>query len=131
MDGAAGIIPIGFSASLVAGAATGAGALPLLFLRRGISERVEDLFLSFAAGVMLAAAFFSLILPALDAAEARGLSEPGAAATVIAALLLGVACIWLIHERMLFIVTREIIPETHRKGHENEATLGFTAVSRP
>jgi ZIP family zinc transporter len=99
MDGAAGIIPIGFSASLLAGAATGAGALPLLFLRGGISERLEDLFLSFAAGVMLAAAFFSLILPALDAAAAQGLSEPGAAATVIAALLLGAACIWFIHDR--------------------------------
>ena len=26
---------------------------------------------------------------------------------------------------MLFIVSHEIIPETHRNGHQNEATLGF------
>lgn len=26
---------------------------------------------------------------------------------------------------MLFVVSREIIPETHRKGYENEATAGL------
>lgn len=26
---------------------------------------------------------------------------------------------------MLFIVSHEIIPETHRNGHQNEAKLGF------
>jgi ZIP family zinc transporter len=28
---------------------------------------------------------------------------------------------------MLFIVIHEIIPETHRNGHQNEATFGFLA----
>jgi|TARA_B100001079_G_scaffold39871_1_gene31239 ZIP family zinc transporter len=27
---------------------------------------------------------------------------------------------------MLFVISHEIIPETHRRGHENWATGGFT-----
>jgi ZIP family zinc transporter len=59
------IIGLGAIASLVAGLATGAGALPVLFTRR-ISDRLLDVMLGFSAGVMLAATSFSLIVPALD-----------------------------------------------------------------
>jgi len=54
----------GIIASLGAGLATGAGALPVLFTRR-VSDRLMDGMLGFAAGVMLAATSFSLIIPAL------------------------------------------------------------------
>jgi ZIP family zinc transporter len=56
---------IGLLASLVAGLATGAGALPIFFAKR-ISDRLLDALLGFSAGVMLAASCFSLIVPALD-----------------------------------------------------------------
>jgi ZIP family zinc transporter len=59
------IIWLGAIASLIAGLATGAGALPVLFTRR-ISDRLLDVMLGFSAGVMLAATSFSLIVPALD-----------------------------------------------------------------
>jgi ZIP family zinc transporter len=58
-------------ASLLAGAATGLGALPLLVLSR-ISERTRDGALGFGAGVMLAAAAFSLLLPAIEMAGRSG-----------------------------------------------------------
>ena len=58
------IIRIGFMASLAAGLATGAGAIPILFFSR-ISDRLLDAMLGFAAGVMLAASSFSLIVPAI------------------------------------------------------------------
>jgi ZIP family zinc transporter len=48
--------------------ATAVGALPALALGR-ISQRTEDLMLGFAAGVMLAASAFSLIVPSISAAE--------------------------------------------------------------
>lgn len=54
----------GIIASLAAGLATGAGALPVIFTRR-VSDRLMDGMLGFAAGVMLAATSFSLIIPAL------------------------------------------------------------------
>lgn len=53
--------------------------------------------LGFAAGVMLAASFFSLILPGLEAAVAQGASEIGAATLIICGILLGAVCIWLMH----------------------------------
>lgn len=49
-------------------AATALGALPALFLR-SVPQRVEDAMLGFAAGMMLAASAFSLLLPGLEAAE--------------------------------------------------------------
>ncbi len=66
--------------SLFAGLATGVGALPVLF-RWQPPPKVTDGMLGFAAGVMLAATFFSLLLPAL---------EVGGAVPSIAGLLVGV-----------------------------------------
>ena len=56
---------LGSLASLIAGLATGAGALPILFVRK-VSDRLLDVMLGFSAGVMLAATSFSLIIPALE-----------------------------------------------------------------
>ena len=58
-------ILLGFVASLAAGSATGAGALPVLFTKK-VSDRLLDVMLGFSAGVMLAATSFSLIVPAID-----------------------------------------------------------------
>ncbi|MDW8050051.1 MAG: ZIP family metal transporter [Nitrososphaerota archaeon] len=55
----------GFVASLLAGLATGVGALPTLFVKR-ISNSTSDVLLGFAAGVMLAATVFSLLIPAVE-----------------------------------------------------------------
>jgi ZIP family zinc transporter len=87
---------LGSFASLLAGLATGVGALPILFVRR-LSDPVQDVMLGFAAGVMLAASFFSLILPGLDAARGQGASELGAVTLVISGILLGAASLWSIH----------------------------------
>jgi hypothetical protein len=52
----------GFLASLAAGLATGVGALPALLLRKP-SARLLDAMLGFAAGVMIAASLFGLLVP--------------------------------------------------------------------
>lgn len=59
----------GVQASLLAALATAVGALPVAVVRR-LSKRQESAFLAFSAGVMLAAAVFSLLLPALEASAA-------------------------------------------------------------
>lgn len=86
------IIVQGFLASLVAGLATFVGALPILGMRRP-TEAQENLLLGFAAGVMLAASFFSLIIPGIEQAQAQGASRTMASAVVVAAVLLGGACL--------------------------------------
>ncbi len=80
------IIWLGSTASLLAGLATGAGALPVLFIKK-ISDRLLDVMLGFSAGVMLAATSFSLIVPAID------LSGPWVA---VFGLLLGAIALHLI-----------------------------------
>jgi ZIP family zinc transporter len=59
------IVWLGSIASLVAGLATGFGALPVLFTKR-VSDKLLDVMLGFAAGVMLAATSFSLLVPSID-----------------------------------------------------------------
>jgi ZIP family zinc transporter len=58
-------IVVGLIASSIAGLATGIGALPI-FMFKNIPQKVMDLLLGFAAGVMLAATSFSLIIPAIE-----------------------------------------------------------------
>jgi ZIP family zinc transporter len=89
---ATGEITAGMRYGLLGGAAgfaaTALGALPALFLR-AVPQRVEDAMLGFAAGMMLAASAFSLLLPGLEAAE--GITGNGlAAAVVVAGMTLGV-----------------------------------------
>ncbi len=59
------IIWFGLVASLLAGLATGVGALPVLLMRR-VSDRLLNSMLGFSAGIMLAATFFSLLGPAIE-----------------------------------------------------------------
>lgn len=56
----------GTTASLIAGLATVIGAIPVLFMKKELSDKQMDLLLGFAAGVMLSATMFSLIVPSLD-----------------------------------------------------------------
>ena len=58
------IILLGTLASLVAASATIVGAATVFFLRR-VNDKFLDTALGFAAGVMLSAAFFGLLMPAL------------------------------------------------------------------
>jgi ZIP family zinc transporter len=68
----------------------------MLFVSK-LSQRVEDTLLGFAAGVMLAASFFSLIIPGIEKAQEDLDSASGGAAVVIAAILLGAAALAFIH----------------------------------
>jgi ZIP family zinc transporter len=88
------IIWLGLLASLIAGLATGVGALPVLFTRK-VSDKLLDVMLGFSAGVMLAATSFSLIVPSID------LSSPWVAACGIA-----------LGAMILFLVDR-FIPHFH------------------
>lgn len=90
---------LGFLGSLAAGTLTAVGAVPVLFGRIP-SRATRDLSLGFAAGVMLAASFFSLIIPALDAAEPRFDNGAAPAAIVCIAILLGMAAVALMNEKL-------------------------------
>ncbi|MBL8428446.1 MAG: ZIP family metal transporter [Dechloromonas sp.] len=61
----------GLEASLLAGAATGLGAIPVLFLRRPTKKLMAPM-LGLAGGMMLAASLFSLLVPAAQHVAASG-----------------------------------------------------------
>lgn len=92
-------IMLGFLGSLAAGLLTAVGALPVLF-GRVPSRATRDLSLGFAAGVMLAASFFSLIIPALDAADLQFDNDAVPAAIVCLAILLGMGAVALMNEKL-------------------------------
>lgn len=85
----------GFTGGLVAALATTAGAIPAL-IGKSLSQRAADTMLGFAAGVMLSAAYFSLILPGIAAAEVLFGSLVMAAFVAGAGIALGAAFVaWL------------------------------------
>ncbi len=90
------VVLIGFFGSLVAGLGTAVGAAGVFGLRK-LSQRAEDVLLASAAGVMLAASFFSLIEPGLAAGAARGAQMWQAALMVIFGIALGAALLSLVH----------------------------------
>lgn len=95
MEGASPLV-LGTLGSLLAGLATGVGAAGI-FLVRGVGGRTQSLLLGSAAGIMLAATFFSLILPGLEEGERRFGSEPAAVAAVGLGLLAGAVALWALH----------------------------------
>jgi ZIP family zinc transporter len=113
------IIWIGFLASLVAGLFTGIGALGVFFVRR-LSVKLEDGLLSIAAGIMLAATFFSLILPAIEYGEIQFHSKNLSVMVVIAGILSGAAA--------LFIMHRYLPHEHFLTGHEGPDTKKFRRI---
>jgi ZIP family zinc transporter len=103
------IFVLGTVGSFVAGMFTAVGALPVLF-GKGIGERTQNTLLGFAAGVMLAATVFSLIIPGIDMGERVYGGAVPAVLLVSAGILFGGLVIALInryapHEH--FITGRE------------------------
>ena len=92
--------------ALGVGGATIIGAL-VGFLFKNISHRFSDIVLSFAAGVMLAAAVLGLIIPSLDFGGEYGLL------ITVAGIFLGAVCLNLMDR---------IVPHLHKlAGVEDEA----------
>jgi ZIP family zinc transporter len=86
-------------------AATAVGAVVALALR-DVAARTQDIMLGFAAGMMLAASSFSLILPGIEAAKELTGNGLLAASIVVLGLALGVA---------LMIGLDRFVPHEHEK----------------
>lgn len=97
-------------ATAIAGfGATTLGAAPAIFLRR-LNEKLNNNLLSFAAGVMLAATIFSLLLPAIANSQKQGAATTSAVMQAIIFLFIGGFTLWLINE---------FVPHEHfGKGHD-------------
>lgn len=111
-------ITLGLLGSLVAGIATGIGALPLLLVRRP-GDATHGILMGFSAGVMLGATSFSLVMPGLDAAgQVVGQGLP-AALMIGTGILIGAGGLVLVHH---------LVPHEHEEAGR-EGRRGF-ALSR-
>lgn len=114
--GALPVVVSGALASLVAGLATGLGALPV-FVRARWSKRAQAILLAAAAGVMLSATVFSLVAPAMESVTERSGSRLTGALVASAGIVLGASAIWLLHR---------VVPHEHfEKGTEGRAVIGL------
>ena len=109
----------GSIAGLLAGLATGIGALGVYSVRE-ISQRANHVLLSAAAGIMLAATFFSLLAPGIEVALATAGSSWAAAAVVSGGLLLGAGALALAHR---------LVPHEHfESGREGPSGVAVRRV---
>lgn len=109
--------------ALGVGGATIAGSV-LGFWVRDLSHKFSDIVLSFAAGVMLAAAVLGLVLPSLDYGGAWGLP------VTIAGIFAGAMCLNLMDQlvpHLHKLVGPEI--EAHHNADLNKVLLFVTAVA--
>lgn len=111
-------IVAGFVGSLLAGLMTSAGAVPVLF-GHTVSPRLSNIGLGFAAGVMLAASFFSLIIPGVEAAAAIFSEGVPAAAVATGGVIIGALAMaglneWIPHEHFLLGRQGPASPEVAR-----------------
>ena len=86
----------GFLAALIAGFVTGIGGL-CVFLKKRYSKAQINMFLNFAAGVMLGASFFSLLVPSMQDIMAQGGDIYASALRYAIAVFCGVVLIWLLN----------------------------------
>jgi ZIP family zinc transporter len=89
-------IAAGAQGSRAAGLMTAVGAAPMLVVKRP-GQQTQSVLLGFAAGVMLAASFFSLIMPGVEVLQTGGASRGWAAGTMAAAVLIGATVIGLMN----------------------------------
>ena len=104
---------------------TAAGAAGVVFLRQ-VNQRLLDVMLGFAAGVMLAASFWSLLSPAIELAESLGVPSwlPAAVGLVLGGVFLRLVDAVLPHLHLGY-------PQSEAEGiatHWHRTTLMVTAI---
>jgi ZIP family zinc transporter len=104
---------------LMAAGATCLGALPILFSQE-YSKRTYDILLGFGAGVMLAACFFSLIMPAIYISKEIGLSPFHASKTAGVGIILGAS--------FMLCIDRLLPHEHFFKGREGPEVRSFNRI---
>ena len=103
---------------------TALGASMVFFFRKRVSAGAQRIFLGFAAGVMVAAAVWSLLIPAIEEAESSGL--PGWLPAA-GGFLLGVLFLLAMDYLMPHLHLGAQKPEAHLGEHSNVGTLGVMA----
>lgn len=113
--------------ALGVGGATIVGAL-IGFAFKNISHRFSDIILSFAAGVMLAAAVLGLIIPSVEHGSAYGM--PVALLITVAGIFVGALCLNLIDKLVPHLhALAGVEPEEHHNEGLSKVLLFVMAIA--
>lgn len=105
------IIIIGMSVPFLA---TTIGSFAVFFFRKQISDKLNSILLGFAAGIMIAASVWSLILPSLEFANTNGWGNL-AIIPVVIGFVLGVLLLWGVDI---------LVPHIHQRSKTSEGLPG-------
>lgn len=106
------VLLVGIAASAAASVGTGVGAVPVLGISK-VSPRTQDLLMSTAAGIMLAATAYSLVTPGIEEGKALFGSTMLGTLVVGFSMIAGAAIILFVHKHL---------PHEHLvKGRDTEA----------
>lgn len=96
------------------------GAASVFLLRKGIGEKMQRALSGFASGVMVAASFFSLLLPALDQTAEEGMGKLG---FIPVSIGFGIG--------MLFLLVLDVLtPHMHLDNHEEGLKSGLKRTTK-
>ncbi len=110
--------------ALIAGLATGFGALPIFF-KREFSKRTLDIGLGFSAGIMLVASFTALVLPGLN--EAKNIYGFGLGLPIsMSGLMLGYFFIIIVHD---FLPHEHIFKQRDMKHQTKMNRMGLIVLA--
>lgn len=104
---------------------TALGAAMVFFFRKRVHPAMQRIFLGFAAGVMIAASVWSLLIPAIEMASARG---GNGLAPAVGGFLLGIAFLMLMDCLLPHLHPDEAVPEGPKTGWKR-TTLLIMAVT--
>ena len=113
---------LALAATLFTWGMTAAGA-SMVFLFKEIQAKILNMMLGFAAGVMIAASFFSLLLPAESMAEEQGLA---AWFVLVTGFLLGAGFLWISDQTIPHLHLGADHPEGVPSGLKRSVLLVFS-----
>lgn len=113
---------------------TALGSACVLFMKKKLNLLLQRALTGFAAGVMVAASIWSLLVPAMEQSGGMGqwafVPAVGAALTILAAGFVLPLLPYLLSfaaGAMVYVVVEELIPEMSEGKHSNVGTVLFAA----
>lgn len=104
---------------------TAAGSALVLFMRREMGGRLQKALLGFAAGVMVAASVWSLLIPSMDMADAQGVV---AWVPAVTGLLAGMGALLLVDSLLPHLHLDSDVPEGRPSGLKRPTMLFFAVA---
>ena len=104
---------------------TALGSAMVFFMRKEINKKLERLLLGFAAGVMIAATFFSLLSPAIEMAESLEMIPW----LVVSLSFLGGGLLLYLGDKIFDFLTKKSLKKTDEKSKLKRSIMLISSIT--